>query len=167
MSAVTSCQWAGERSAGLRRGRPRRSHEQGYSVENSGNAYVGRYIFSCCFKWLWLPASVLAFRTACDAAFAALLGSALSNPPAAKPPFPVPRRCTATIDLAAGLLRLRPMLSCALQPEKMRLFADGVLLRAGPSTQKHLKFLCTSRHAKAWRGGIVAVNEPKTAFFGE
>ncbi|MDE7063935.1 MAG: hypothetical protein K2O70_00465, partial [Desulfovibrionaceae bacterium] len=28
------------------------------------------------------------------------LGSGLINPPAAKPPFSVPRRCTAAIDLA-------------------------------------------------------------------
>ena len=49
-------------------------------------------------------------------------GSVLSTPPAAKPPFSVPRRCKAAIDLAAGSLRLRPMLALRLAGRKNSAF---------------------------------------------
>ena len=60
------------------------------------------------------------------------LGSALINPPAAKPPFSILRRCRAKIEITVFQYAFAQFLPCALQAEKIRLFADGGLMRANP-----------------------------------
>ena len=67
------------------------------------------------------------------------LGSTLIKPPAAKPPFSVRRRCKAKIDLAVFQYSFARFPFCALPPEKIQLFADGILTRADPSIFRPLR----------------------------
>ena len=61
------------------------------------------------------------------------LGSALINPPAAKPFFSVWRRRKGKIDLAAFQYSFAQFFPCSLPDKKARLFAGRELMRAKPS----------------------------------